>query len=162
MIGGAKTKARAADEGGDALLDSLLGEIEQDPMGAAKNPFAKLAAVSSGAATRPAMPNYRPASGAVADAVPRIVGGGAVFGQPSSLGSSRWDEVQLYSRYEWEPCKRFGTPLLVARTDEAARRAQQALSELTPVQFDMEDETEADRGPVFSQQGAVQVCMFRE
>ena len=61
--------------------------------------------------------------------------------------SSRWDEVHLYSRYEWEPCKRFGTPLLVARTDEAARRAQQALSELTPVQFDM-DEPEADRGAI--------------
>lgn len=64
MIGGAKTKARAADEGGDALLDSLLGEIEQDPMGTtANNPFAKRAAVSSGAATRPAMPNYRPSGG---------------------------------------------------------------------------------------------------
>ena len=38
MIGGAKTKARAADEGGDALLDSLLGEIEQDPMNHRQQP----------------------------------------------------------------------------------------------------------------------------
>ena len=49
---------------GDALLDSLLGEIEQDPMGGitVNDPW-KRAAVSSGAATRPAMPNYRPSGG---------------------------------------------------------------------------------------------------
>ena len=88
MIGGAKTKARAADEGGDALLDSLLGEIEQDPMGGitVNDPW-KRAAVSSGAATRPFMPNYRPSTSGAA-AVPRLAigGGGAVFGKPSSLG----------------------------------------------------------------------------
>ena len=61
--GGAKTSG--GDDGGDALLSSLLGEIEADPMGikvaAGRQSLGRrTAAAASVAAARPAMPHYRP------------------------------------------------------------------------------------------------------
>lgn len=54
---------KAGDDGGDALLDSLLGEIEHDPLNmstARANPFKR--GLAGTGAQRPSMPSFRPQS----------------------------------------------------------------------------------------------------
>ncbi|KAL1526185.1 hypothetical protein AB1Y20_014913 [Prymnesium parvum] len=61
VIGGAKAKVRMGDDGGEALLSSLLGDIEADPMGMKAAAVGKRSAYSASvSAARPALPTYRP------------------------------------------------------------------------------------------------------
>jgi DNA polymerase alpha subunit A len=84
--------AAAAGDGDDALLSSLLGEIESDPMGLAaapaRNPWGKRgsAAAATLAAARPANPNFRPQM--------RGISGVAGTGGGGSAGAETTDDYR--------------------------------------------------------------------
>ena len=81
--------AKAGDASGDALLDSLLGDIEHDPMGiTAPRPAKRTAAASAISAARPAMPHYKPNS---MRPQARSSSGG---GESSSMPSMHHDEYR--------------------------------------------------------------------
>ena len=68
VLGGQSKSKGGQDQGGDALLDTLLGDLQHDPMGVSSSLNRKRPLVGGNAA-RPAMPSYKPSLGGAAGSI---------------------------------------------------------------------------------------------